>query len=440
MTHVHGGVPPARPDEDRLPAPPEPALTGPTLFRRVRALEPFQFREFRLLFLAQLTTAMAQWMDQVARGWLLYDLTGSPLQLGLVGTLRIFPLLFLSPIAGTMADRYGRKTQLIASQSVNVATNAVLGVLIVQGGVQPWHIYATGLVSAIVQVFQVPARQAMLPESVDRVRLTGAIGLNSLAFNMSRTLGPAVAGGLIALVGPGGSYLTQGAIYLLSTVWTIMLRLPNRPPGGGSARAQAERSFVGSTVDGWRYIAHHETIRSALLVSALVSLFGFSVTSLLPVFAKDVLDAGPSGQGLLLAAMGVGAVVSALLVASLGEGLPKGVLMVAGVAVYGLSAMGFAASRWLALSLGLMLVVGICNVAATTLVQTVLQAEAAPGLRGRVMGAYQQHHVIIATGGLIAGALASLWGAPLTVGLFGAACAGGALLILLALPHVRTIR
>src|SRR5437867_2360480 len=135
-------------------------------FARVKALEAFQFREFRLLWLAQFTTAMAQWMDQVARGWLLYDLTGSPLQLGLVGFLRVFPLLLLSPIAGTMADRYGRKTQLIASQTVNGVANAVLGLLILQGGVTPWHVYVTGIIASTVQVFQVPARQAMVPESV----------------------------------------------------------------------------------------------------------------------------------------------------------------------------------------------------------------------------------------------------------------------------------
>jgi MFS family permease len=406
----------------------------------VRALEALQFREFRLIFLAQLTTSMAQWMDQVARGWLLYDLTGSPLQLGLVGTLRIFPLLFLSPIAGTMADRYGRKTQLIVSQSVNVLTNALLGILILQGGVEPWHIYATGLVSSVVQVFQVPPRQAMVPESVDRAHLTGAIGLNSIAFNMSRTLGPAIAGAVIAIIGPGGSYLTQGAIYLLSTAWTVQLRLPNRAPTSTAAHGHGGRSFVGSTVDGWRYIAHHATIRTALLVSALVSVFGFSVTTLLPVFAKDVLEAGPTGQGFLLAAMGVGAVASAFLVASIGDRIHKGLAMVGGVALYGLTAVAFAMSPWLIVSMALMLVNGVCNVAATTLVQTVLQAESAPGMRGRVMGAYQQHHVLIAAGGLTAGALATVWGAQATVGWFGAVCAAAALLLLVAVPHIRTIR
>jgi MFS family permease len=379
-------------------------------------------------------------MDQVARGWLLYDLTSSPLQLGLVGMIRIFPLLLLSPIAGTMADRYGRKTQLVIAQGANAVANLMLGMLILHGGVEPWHVYATGLIASTVQVFQQPARQAMVPESVDRGHLTNAIGLNSIAFNVSRMLGPAAAGAMIALVGPGGSYVTQAGIYLLSTVWTLQLSLPNRAPTIGAARTREEGSFVTSTVAGWRYVAGHQTIRTGLLVSIVISFFGFSVTSLLPVFAKDVLVAGPTGQGALLAAMGVGAVLSAFFVATAGDDLPKGMLMVGGVTIYGLSVMGFAASHWLAVSMGLMLIVGICNVMSNTLIQTVLQAISAPQMRGRVMGVYQQHQVLIAVGGLAAGGLATVWGAPLTVGCFGAACALGALLIWVLVPHVRTIR
>jgi len=408
---------------------------------QIRAFQALQSREFRLLWLGQFTTAMGQWMDQVARGWLLYDLTGSPFQLGLVGVLRIFPLIFLSPIAGTLADRYGRKTQLIAAQSANAVANAVLGLLILRGGVEPWHVYTTGLIAATVQVFQNPARQAMVPESVDRAHLTHAIGLNSLAFNISRSLGPAVAGAIIALVGPGGSYLGQAGVFLLSTVWTVQLRLPNRSPASRARWTERPpESFFQSTVDGWRYAAGHTTIRSGLTVAVVISLFGFSVNSLLPVFAKDVLRAGPTGQGLLLTAMGIGAVVSALLVASIGDDLPKGVVMVSGVAVYGLANVGFSASHWLPLSMLLMLVVGSCNVAANTLNQTVLQAVSAPEMRGRVMGLYQQQQILIALGGLAAGAFATQWGAQSTVAWFGVACVLGATAVFVALPHVRTIR
>jgi MFS family permease len=380
------------------------------------------------------------WMDQVARGWLLYDLTGSPLELGLVSALRVFPLLFLSPLAGTFADHYGRKTQLILALGINVLSNAVLGLLILSGGVQPWHVYATALVVAVVQVFQVPVRHALVPETVDRAYLTNAISLNSLAFNVSRSIGPAIAGAMIALVGTGWCYIVQTVIFGLSTVWTAQMRIPDRSPIGGAHAHRGEPGVFGSTVEGWRYIGTHPTIRAGLIVSAVVSFFGMSFATLIPVFAKDVLDAGPTGQGLLLTAIGVGAVGSAFVIGAIGDDLPKGLLMLAGVSLYGLSILGFAASPWLLVSMALMLVTGVCNVACTTLIQTVLQAQSAPEMRGRVMAAYQQHHVLNAAGGLAAGALALVWGPQVTVASFGAACIVAAVAIWFALPIVRGLR
>ena len=420
-----------------LPKVGSPLQQGRNVLTRMRTFEALQLREFRLLWLGQLTTGLGQWMDQVARGWLLYDLTGSTVQLGLVGALRAVPLLLLSPIAGTLADRYGRKTQLIAAQSINAVANVILGMLILTGGVHPWHVYATGLVAATVQVFQQPARQAMLPESVDPGHLTNAIGLNSLVFNMSRSVGPAIAGALIALVGPGGSYLAQGGLFALSTLWTVQLHLPNRPPASSASRPL---SIAASTWEGWRYVVIQPTIRTAMIVSVVAAFFGMSTTTLLPVFARDILEAGPTGQGLLLTAMGIGAVVSAFLIASVGDDLPKGMLMIGGVTVYGLSVLGFSASQWVAVSLALMVITGMCNVASNALVQTVLQAESAPTMRGRVMGVYQQHQLFIVAGGLLAGTLASVFGAQLTVAGFGVACAVGAVAVYLAIPRVRAIR
>jgi predicted MFS family arabinose efflux permease len=319
--------------------------------------------------------------------------------------------------------------------------NAILGVMILQGGVQAWHVYVTGFIAATVQVFQGPARQAMVPEAVDRSHLTHAIGLNSLAFNISRSLGPAAAGIIIALVGPGGSYLTQAAIFLLATVWTMQLGLPNRPPTSSLSKSgEPAFTFWQDMVNGWRYALDNVIIRAGMIVSVVISIFGFSANALLPVFAKDVLQAGPTGQGLLLTGMGIGAVASAFMVASIGDTLPKGLLMIGGVAVYGLANMVFAASQWLALSMALMFVLGICNVFANTLNQTVLQAASAPEMRGRVMGMYQQHQILIALGGLAAGAMASMWGAQWTVATFGLCCFLGATAIFFAMPLIRTIR
>jgi MFS family permease len=382
---------------------------------------------------------MTQWMDQVTRGWLMYDLTGSALQLGLVTVVQVLPILLLSPIAGTAADRYGRKTQLVAAQLLNLPAALLLSILVFTGRVEPWHLYATGLIAAIAQVFQGPARQALVPESVDRTRLTNAIGLNSIAFNLCRSTGPALAGGLIAVAGAGGSYAVQAVVYAVTTLWTLQLSLPNHAPRSEETE-QRRFSFIASTADGWRYIAGHPTIRSTMLVAMMAQFLGMSFTSLLPVFARDVLNVGPAGQGLLLTGQGLGALCSAFLIASAGDSVPKGKLMIAGVTLYGLLEVAFSSSRWFVLSVALMALLGICHIAANALVQTIVQGHTAMPMRGRVLAALQQNQVFMSAGALLAGASAATWGAPLTVAVMGATCAAGALVVSFRIPHVRTIR
>jgi hypothetical protein len=279
----------------------------------------------------------------------------------------------------------------------------------------------------------------MVPESVDSSRLTNAVGLNSIAFNMSRSAGPAVAGILIALVGAGGSYLVQALMTALTALWAWQLRLPNLPPGRDGA-TKPTRSFARSTWEGWGYIVAHPIIRIAMLTSAMARFLGMAFTTLLPVFARDVLEVGAAGQGLLLTSQGIGALGSAFLIASLGDTLPKGKLMLAGVAAYGVLELLFSQSQWFAVSLGLMFLIGICHVSANALVQSIVQANAAAEMRGRVMGVWQQLEVCFIAGGLMAGAAAAIWGAPVTVAVMGATCALGALAIYLLVAQVRTIR
>jgi hypothetical protein len=177
-----------------------------------------------------------------------------------------------------------------------------------------------------------------------------------------------------------------------------------------------------------------------MLTSAMARFLGMAFTTLLPVFARDVLGVGAAGQGLLLTSQGIGALGSAFLIASLGDTLPKGRLMLAGVAAYGVLELLFSQSQWFALSLALMFLIGICHVSANALVQSIVQGNAAAEMRGRVMGVWQQLEVCFIAGGLMAGAAAAIWGAPVTVAVMGATCALGALAIFLLVAHVRTIR
>jgi MFS family permease len=383
---------------------------------------------------------MAFWMDQVARGWLIYELTDSTLQLGLVRGVQAVPTLLLSPLAGTTADRYSRKTQIMVAQIIDGLMLAALALLIVSGQIQPWHVYATAFGMSVVQTFQQPARAAMIADVVPASRLTNAIGLNSIIFNVARSTGPALAGVLIATFGTAGSYVTQALFYLFATVWTARLRPTERSSWGTPGHFTHGVSLGRSIVDGWKFSWKNETVRTGLLVVMFASLFIVPFTTLLPVFARDILDVGATGQGLLLTAMGVGALGSAIIIALFGDRMPRGIFMLGGVALYGLSVVAFAASPWFDLSMALMVIVGFANVCSHALVQTVIQTYSPSEFRGRTMAIFHMSNVVMTVGSMLIGALAVAWGTPWATIAMGLAGALAMLAIHLALPSARHIR
>jgi len=380
------------------------------------------------------------WMDQVTRGWLIYELTDSALQLGLVRGIQAIPFLLLSPVAGTAADRYSRKTQVVVAQSASALVFAATALLIFTGRIEPWHVYVTSFLMAIAQVFQQPARASMVADAVPLESLTNAIGLNSVVFNVARSTGPALAGVLIAAIGTGGSYSTQAIFLVLATVWTVQLRPAHRASARAAGHAASNESFGRSILEGWKFSWRNEAVRTGLLVVFFASLFIVPFTTLLPVFARDILGVGPTGQGLLLTSMGIGALFTAFMIASVGDRLPRGILMLAGVTVYGLVIVLFAASSWFNLSLALMAVVGLCHVSAHALIQTVIQSHSPSEFRGRTTAIFHMSQVVMTVGSMLFGALATLWGAQWAVASMGAAGSLATLAIYVALPRARDIR
>ena len=383
---------------------------------------------------------MAFWMDQVSRGWLIYELTDSALQLGLVRGVQAIPTLFLSPVAGSTADRYSRKMQILVAQIVDGLMLGALAVLIFTGRIQPWHVYVTAFGMAVVQAFQQPARAAMIADTLPSSHLTNAIGLNSIIFNVARSTGPALAGVLIATFGTGGSYATQAVFYLLATIWTVQLRPAERVSSGARGHSGQAASFGRSIIDGWKFSWQNEAVRTALLVVMFASLFIVPFTTLLPVFARDLLGVGAEGQGLLLTAMGVGALGTAVIIASFGDRMPRGLFMLGGVTLYGLSVVGFAASPWFQVSMALMVVVGFANVCSHALVQTVIQTYSPSEFRGRTMSIFHMSNVVMTLGSMFIGALATLLGARFAVAMMGTAGALAMVLIHVALPRAQHIR
>ena len=422
----------------------EPALEKPLWFPlssivRLRAFEALRHREYRLLWYGQVFASMGTWMDQVTRGWLIYELTNSALHLGMVRGIQAIPFLLLSPIAGSTADRYSRKFQVVSAQFANGFLYAVTAVLIFTGLILPWHVYVTAFLMACVQVFLQPSRAAMISDSVPAKNLTNAIGLNAVVFNMARSTGPALSGVLISLLGTGLSYTVQAFFFLLATVWTMQMRGASDPL---SARRQSrhEESFGQSILEGWKFSWNKMEVRTGILIVVFASLFMIPFSTLLPVFARDLLGVGAKGQGLLLTGMGVGALCSSILIASLGDSLPRGMLMLGGVALYGLLVVLFAFCPSFPVSVLVMAIIGLCHVSSHALVQTVIQAYSPPEFRGRTIAIFHMTQVLLLLGGLLVGALSSMIGAPwaaASMSFVGTLCM---VTLYMAVPRARDIR
>ena len=383
---------------------------------------------------------MATWMDQVSRGWLIYELTNSSFQLGLVRGVQALPILLLSPIAGSTADRYSRKSQVMVALVADAFFYGLLAVLIFTGSVQPWHVYASAICMASVWTFQQPSRAAMVSDSVPPESLTNAIGLNAMMFNVARITGPALAGLIIAGWSSGGAYAVQALFYILAAIWNVKLRDDRHGSSSAHGHAEHDEGFFQSIVEGWKFSWQNVEVRTGLLVVIWASLFIIPFNTLLPVFARDLLGVGAKGQGMLLTSMGAGALASSVLIATFGDRMPRGRLMIGGVGVYGLLVAVFAMSTWFPLSMVLMAVMGLFHVASHALVQTVIQAYSPPEFRGRTMALFHQTHVILMAGGLIIGALASAIGAQWAAALMSIAGTLSMLALYLFSPQARHIR
>ncbi len=412
-----------------------------TLLAAVRghsAFKALHYREFRLVTYGQMFGNLGTWMDELSRGWLIYQLTDSVVQLGLVRGIQFIPLLLLAPIAGSAADRYSRKTLLLVSQGAHGCIFAAMALLIFTGRVEPWHVYAMAVLTGVVQVIQQPARASMVSDTVPLEYLTNAIGLTSLIFNMARLLGPALAGAIIAVSNTGGAFTVQAACLFMATAWTLQLRPLPRHAGGD--HPSHRESFVHSIIEGWKFAWRNEAVRAGILCTTVVSMLMFPFTTLLPVFARDLLGVGASGQGLLLAAMGVGALISAATITLVGHLLPRGKVILGSSLIYGLLLVVFATSDWYSLSLAVMVVIGLCHVHANALVHTVVQSYSPAEYRGRSMALFSMSQMLSTVGSMLIGILAVSLGTRGAVAAMGIAGSLGIVMLAVMLPRARQIR
>ena len=390
-------------------------------------------RNYRLYFAGQGTSVVGTWITRVATSWLVFRLTHSALLLGVVTFAGQVPTFVLGPLAGVWVDRLDRYRVLFVTQTLAMLQSFALAALALTGVIQVWHILALQVFQGVINAFDTPSRQSFLIEMVDdRADLPNAIALNSTMVNGARLIGPAVAGLLIAAVGEGWCFLVDGVSYLAVIASLAMMRLAH------VARAPRDTGVWDDLVEGVQYATGMTSMKAVLLLLALMSIAGLPYSVLMPIMAGDILHGGAHTYGFLMGATGIGALVGALYLASRRTVLGLGRLIPAATLLFGGALIAFSFSRSVAVSLVLLLFVGMGFMTQTAASNTLLQTLVRPDMRGRVMAFFTM--AVMGTtpfGALLAGSLAERIGAPRTIRIGGALCLLGAFAFLRALPRLR---
>lgn len=378
-------------------------------------LQVFRHRNYRLFFSGQLVSLMGTWITSVAQGWLVYTLTHSPLMLGVTSFAGQVPVFFISPFGGMISDRVDRRKLLILTQSLAMCQAAALAVLTLMGIIQVWEIVALALFKGFVNAFDVPTRQAFTVDMVGREDLRNAISLNSIMFNLARVAGPTIAGILVATVGEGICFAIDAASYGAVLVSLILMTFTPKPrlPSGNA---------LGEIRDGFVYAWRVRQIRVSLILIAVCSCFGASYVPMMPAFARDVLQAGSQGLGLLYGAIGCGALIGAYTLARLHE-RHLAMTPIASAALFGVSLMLFSHSTWMPLSLALLLPTAFGLMLLGGATNTIIQTVSSDRMRGRVVSFYTMGFMgMMPWGSLILGWIGNRLGVGDAVTIGGIVC------------------
>ena len=395
------------------------------------ALRSLRHRNFRLFAAGQLVSMTGTWVQLVAQSWLIYRLTGRATLLGVVGFAGNFPIFLLAPIGGALADRFERRRIIVVTQAISMVLAFVLAALTLGGIVREWHIVALAAGLGIIHAFDIPARQAFLVELVGREDLMNAIGLNSSLFNGARMAGPAVAGLLVAAVGEGWCFLINAISFAAVLVALIAIRVP-------PFQAPAKSSTLSRIREGFAFAARERPVRALLVMLALLSLTGMPYMVLMPVFADRVLSGGPAAYGILMSAAGMGALAGAIALASRRDVTGLGGWVARAAIGFGALLALFSFSRWMWLSVLLLLPIGFAMMLQISSSNTLIQTMVPDALRGRVMSVYSMMFMGMAPlGALLAGWSADHIGAPRTVLIGGTVCVVSAAVFRWSLPRLR---
>jgi MFS family permease len=400
---------------------------------KLRTFSSLRHLNFRYLWTGTVLMSAGQWIQQVTLGWLLYDLTGSSVLLGALNGVRALPFLVAGPIAGVAADRMDRRRLMLNTQYVLIVTALGMGVLVASGYLQPWHLFVFTLMTGIAWAFNEPVRQSLVPAMVPKEELMNAVALNSIGFNLNKVLGPAVGGVLIAAFGASGNFFVQSAAYAGVLVMVYWMRVPQ------TSEEARKSSALANLKEGFAYVWSNPTIFALMAAAYVPRIFAVPYQALMPVFQKDVLGVGPGGLGLLMAAPGVGAVLSVLTLTSAFDVRRKGLLLLWCLICLGGFLIAFSRITSFPLALVALVGVGACQIMFMATTNTLLQLLVPDALRGRVMSLYMLDRGLMPVGAMMAGVAAHLIGAPATVAIMGGIVIALALVVAWRVPRLRRI-
>ncbi len=380
-------------------------------------------RNYRLFMIGQTLSLIGTWIQRMAMIWLAYRITGSAFVLGIVGFCEQIPIFLIAPFAGVFADRWNKHKALCRIEALALIQAFILGIITLLGIVQIWHIIVLSLFLGIINAFEVPVRQSFVVEMVDRDKdaLSNAIALNSTVFNLSRLIGPAIAGILISAVGEGWCFMANSFSYGMVLTSLLLMKIVS------SKTFQKEKGNVLMRLkEGIIYIKEQNSMRNLLILLAIVSFCSASVKTLAPVFVKKILNGDASTLGFLMGASGIGAISGALFLTKQKTiALLKRIVSYTGI-LLGTALLCFAISKSLILSLIFVSFAGLAQMMHTACTNTLLQLQVDDDKRGRVMSFYTVClQGTMPFGSLVAGTIAGIFGGPWAMASMGIICLAG---------------
>jgi MFS family permease len=396
----------------------------------IRPWSSLLIRDYRLLWIASVLSSLAGQIRNVATLYQVYDISGSAFKLGLTGFLETLPFIIFGLYAGAVADAFDRKKLLIATISLQIVPNMVLGILTLTGATQVWHIYALGLVGAFVEVFNWPARAAMIPRLVPQSLLMNAMVVNTMILQTSFLVGPAIGGFLIDQVGLATAYFASTLLFVPAAIAILSVK------ASGKIEGARRRVNFKSIIEGIEFIWIQRIILSLFLLDFAVVLVGF-YRPILPIFAADVFKTGAAGLGLLYAAPSAGSLLGTTVLLMAGDVQRKGVLVIVAALFFaaGLALLGI--SQWFWMAVVAVLLLGFADSISVAIRRTVVQLLAPDGMLGRAASLITVFaQTTNGLGALLAGITAQYMGASNALLVGSALCFVMILGICLAIPQL----